>query len=691
MRTVIIAAKEHLNWIFKYRKFFAPFISGEDIKFCEWNKAGDTIETIIPEIYDRIGGRRNWRAYILFDDEVSRNRENPFDLVEARGFGDNDENIEEENYRIIYERYKANLKKKETAKMAEYDEASSLPLVKLCTFLCPLPLDSVQDESDVLDDFDINMISPSELLSEITERRRLDDIKSYKTTAGYKKDLRERLVGNEKFKAVLPQDVYCISIRTILDERKSVSEKLSLAWNQSTDVRYSDFCDRNMYFDRMRFFTYDILPKDHVNYKFNYMEFIYTLLVFAKNPVPSDSIAPGRLYVIESSCSEDRLKRTVELYDQKLENTIVRIERTQAEIEKDIPGPMSDTEAETLFHTNKVITVNLPQDFDMEGYYADKRVFGLSTDCPSNEHQMWQRMYKKSNSVMKRLLKQPLRSLEKSTEELRRNNKEESAKVLGLNHFQIDDIREYAENEEKHLVSIETRDFYNTDEYLNNAQTSSEDVKSVIDTRMTKKTTVILGLVCLFVFFIGFIPVLFFNKNVISVPLPLVITMTALGLLFLTVFIFLFVLRKKLRDKVDNYNSLMKDVKHDVDDSMNRFSDVLSSVCHIMRANYVLEATRKKDNVFKQRIRVLRGHIEDIRDNQIELRELFGEYINGHPGSDGGVFYQYNFERSKKYEYPVPFDENGDTTIPYIEEGVRVAVPFDFINSIELRMEDLYE
>ena len=106
-----------------------------------------------------------------------------------------------------------------------------------------------------------------------------------------------------------------------------------------------------------------------------------------------------------------------------------------------------------------------------------------------------------------------------------------------MNHFQIDDIREYAENEEKHMVSIETRDFYNTDEYLNNVQTSSEAVKGVIDTRMTKKTTVVLGLVGLFVFFIGFIPVLFFNKNVISIPIPLVITLTALGALFLTVFI----------------------------------------------------------------------------------------------------------------------------------------------------------
>ena len=65
---------------------------------------------------------------------------------------------------------------------------------------------------------------------------------------------------------------------------------------------------------------------------------------------------------------------------------------------------------------------------------------------------------------------------------------------------------------------------------------------------------------------IGFIPVLFFNKNVISIPIPLVITLTALGVLFLTVFISLFVLRKKLRDRVDDYNSLMTDVKHDVDD-----------------------------------------------------------------------------------------------------------------------------
>ena len=124
---------------------------------------------------------------------------------------------------------------------------------------------------------------------------------------------------------------------------------------------------------------------------------------------------------------------------------------------------------------------------------------------------------------------------------------------------------------------------------------------------------------------------------------------------------------------------------------MNRFSDFLSHACHVMKCNFVLNELRKKDNAFKQRIRVLRGHANQIRDKQTELRGLFGEYVAGHPNVSTGDYYKYDYNKVTEYQYPIPFDEYAEKPIYFLEDGHTAIIPYDFISSIKLRMEELYE
>ena len=676
MRTIIISTKEHIDAINRYKLFFEPLL-GRETAFCEWNPTGSTIDEIVPDIYRCIDGARRWRVIILSNpSEESQRRCNPFDVVSFP----KDASVKQ--------------------KMEAYDTASEQPLAKLATFLCPLPM-KVNSENNSNVDTTEKADSDKEPVSYYTsdpvqqrQKRESDNeiaFNAYRQLASYKASLRENILSSGELKAMQPESVICLSLRTVRTGAEEDEDGVELAWKASTSVNYTDFCDSNMYFDRMRFLVYDIYPEGHANYKFAYLQFIYTLLVFAGTNMPSDAARPYRLYRLSSDCDEEGLKALIGDYDHKLENTVVRIGREIEELNKDFPQPMTDNEAERIFQTPTVISVLLDKQFDMEGYYPDSKVFGLADQCPADERSVWSDMAHKSADVMHKLVKQPRRSLDKSIGSFRAANREETNKILALNRFQIEDIQEFVDVEEEKMVGVTTNDFYDTRRYDESLEKNRAAVNKVLETRMKKKTTVILGVIALAAFFVGFLPTIFMNRNVLNVPIPLLITVFSLALLAAVGVVRLIFLRKEVRDAVDVYNENMASIKNDVDTSMDRFSEFLSSACRVMRGNYVLNVTRENDNVFKQKTRILKGHIGIIREHQSHLRELFGEYSLEHRVDPDIPPYEYNFEIARiDYPYPVPFKKEAKD-IPFLQDDSRVSVPFVFINEISLTMEELYE
>lgn len=693
MRTVIIATKEHIEWINRYQQFFRPFLTPE-IRFCEWNRAGDTLDTIVPSLYDDIDGKEEWQAVILFDDESTRGKINPFDLVVAQK-PETEEAPESETSDDALVRYRKAVDAEVEAHRKEYESAVSMPLTRLATFLCEIPLDASKEVVKADRYAVLSYNSEEEKLStdiEIRAEKEAASFNGYKKTSERKRELRKSILGKDVLRAHYPEEVYCVSLRTVADSHEAEAQRLDISWSSPVDVRYSDFINRNMYFDRMRFFVYDILPKEHVNYKKDYLAFIYTLLVFSGNRLPSGSVQSGRLYCLKSECRESCLKDLIAQYDQKLENTVSYIEQCQKEIADQMPGPMTDQQAEELFQSRKSVSVVLNRDFKENGMYVENDEFGLAADFPRREDKVWSEMYQKSLEVSRRMLKQPRRSLEKGVEEFRRQNREDNIQALGLNHFQIEDIQECAENEENCMVEVPTKNIYETDRYERQLDESNQDVKKMIAARMSRNIELGLGILCLVLFSVSFIPVLFFNERMSSVPVPLVMTLFSLAILALSGLLALFRFRRELKNAVIRYNETVAGIRNDVDKSMELFSEYLSHACRLMSENFVLAECRKRDNVFKQRIRVLRAHEEQIRDRQTELRELFGEYLGGHKPADSGERYRYNFEIVSEYEYPIPFSDDVEKrSIFFIEDDYRVRVPFAVISSISIKMEELYE
>ena len=134
--TVVIAEKYFTDGIEKYRQFLDPFIKTNNVAFCEWNKSGESLQEMIPELMNSIIRHKQWRAIILCGDDGA-DRKNPFDLS---GYVP----VDKKNY----DTEEAYLLETRDAMYDALDRASKLPLTRLVTWLCNPPLDPPKNAAD---------------------------------------------------------------------------------------------------------------------------------------------------------------------------------------------------------------------------------------------------------------------------------------------------------------------------------------------------------------------------------------------------------------------------------------------------------------------------------------------------------------------------------------------------------------
>ena len=127
-----------------------------------------------------------------------------------------------------------------------------------------------------------------------------------------------------------------------------------------------------MYFDKMRFMVFDLLPQTHRNYRTDYIRFLATVLIYISNQVPGSAMQARRLYQLETDTDDTPLCTLVTSYDRKLAATTEVIESEMEKIRSEIPGELTDKVVEALFCTPTDVSVLLDESCDPEKVYADK-------------------------------------------------------------------------------------------------------------------------------------------------------------------------------------------------------------------------------------------------------------------------------------------------------------------------------
>lgn len=683
MFTVIIAEKEHLDSINEYSAFLKPFMDNKKIAFCQWNPAARSLAQAVPTLSDAVAFNKKWRAVILCDRSGMR-KKNPFEAVSfhAPEPGTNEDNRSETDSALQYtwdltaddkvepyyppELY-TRLEQIRKRKFEAFDKASEQPLTRLVTYLCEAPMVTAGRN---------HASSDPEFAEYIAEIQ-------------YKAELRSKIKNGEKLDVELPCEVVCVARRTFTDSEYDVN----VAWTPHIEEGYSRFYDWNMYFDQMRYLVFDLLPEGHKNYSFDYLRFLYAVLLLASNEIPAGAVQPRRVYAFGCENDAVELDKILSLYDAKLTLTKNILQDRITAIEDKEQVRLTDEEAESIFCSKITVPVTVDDRNMAKQMFARPIHFGLSEDCPVSEANLWSDKYAASEKAFQKYMKLPRRALKRAAADVPRLNRVESKKTKCLNAFQLEDVKDHIHTEEMLMVAVETDSFLDIDAYQQQMKKANKAVVRNIQTRMSKKTTVFAGFAALLMFLAGFIPfVLNSMDNVRSLLVVLLITAGATALLALILLTSLLFFRRNLMKLVWWFDAAVQGVVNSVEHNAAKYSDYLSHVCNVMRGHSVLNYREENEDPDALTMRVFEKHVHDIICAQEDLHAVFGSYMSGKLDPRLSVQeYAYDFSRPVDYQYPFPYSGGEGFRIEFMCKGHYATVPVGFVKRVTLRREELYD
>ena len=679
MFTVIIC-DEHIieDCHKKFYIYLKPFLDNEEFVFCNWNTTADSLDEAVPELKEIIRNKVEWRAIIVNDsftwDFDSVNKRNPFNYVDSKN-NNKLENIEQ----VI------TFREEEEAKIGK---ALTNPLTKLSVWLCGLPIETepgicYKNWETVIE----NIADDKSYFAKAVEMDvEVDEIEIDRIR--YKRY--EQLVKTFGKEAELfnpPKQVLAMSERA-KDVRR---ETENTVWKQHMEFDYSQFYEANLYSPKLRYLICDVAYLKGEYNEAQYFNFLTTMLLLAVNEMPSGVLRANRVYSMNVKIDAECVRELCNVYNSKLNATLQVIGKELLRLKEERGQPLDPETAEFYFETGVTIPVVVDKYFDPDDLLAEYDQIGLSGDCPVNEEAYWNGQYNEIGKRFVKYLREPRRAVKLAAKDkFHSMNKNEDERAIQLSEFQRENVMDFLNEEEHNMVSTQTTHLYNTAEYKEKMEEADKDVRESLKQRMTKKKTISVALIAALAYFFGFIPLFFDNLNSIgSFLFSLGMTGVAIGVFLLVGLITLFVFKNRIVEKFRAFNDVMQGILDEIQGSLNQFSVYLSSACNVMRDFSVLETT---EAAYEKKQNILHNHGRMIREKIKEVNELFSNYIDDDVTQSQRTVqpYEYDFTKMTEYQYEMPYC-GVEKTIVFMQEGIEITVPVDYLEAVTVEREELYD
>ena len=739
MFTVIIAEKKIIDIYTELEVFLSPLVN-KQIGFCEWNRNGESLEEMLPGLYDIVAYQNEWKAIIVNQDNESK--KNPFDYVEYTE--------EKDKSKSKWEQIDSRRKNRFDC----YDRAINNPLTRLTSALCGVQTLSTVISEDA--DYDKLVSGQIKLYDYMTYRYLAEEDTSY-LVAHLKKFQRDKLfrfvpedkidlllkyieekdiqkitglIGEEQVIDLIDMlsggDPFCSDpeyVESIIDNTKkkkvfdNIGKRYSLDVKLPTEVicvaprtlgkysfvstikqrnfdesDYSRFTEYNLYPEKLKYIVFDMLSETQKQYKAELIRLLCFLLIFAGNTKPYGRIREQRVYRAEVDFDSQAIGRACSKYIGKLKATLNKIAVLQYELQLDMEETVDDNTSRELFEKSVDIPVRIKEELKKNDLYAQYKEIGLSGNCPKSEAAYWDSQYHNIRKLFVRYLREPRRAVKTAVKEyFQKDNKIEDEMALLLNEYQKEDIEYKLLEEEQNMVETITPHLFDTVKYNKMIEEADMELRRGISQRMTKKKTILAGVIVFMTYLFGCMPLLLGNFSLSSSKpflTALAITGSGLVILFIVGLIYLFMLRKRLINRFKHFNYVIGGICSEIQSGLKAFSKYLGHACNVMREFSVLEYTRENQN---RKENILRKHRLDVEDKIKEISEAFSEYIVlSKIHADEDDVYDYDFRLLKNYEYAMPCSETR-VDIEFLQPGNYISVPVDYVERIMLIREELYD
>lgn len=738
MFTVIIAEQSVIDMHEEFKTFLDPMLDEARVAFCAWNREGQTLEEMLPGIYDIIAFQTDWRAIIVNRDGLGQI--NPFDFTQYRAPRPATDKID---WQV--------LSAQRAERLESYDKAIQNPLVRLTSALCGAPTfrSVVQDPAifgclvsgtvemyEYMLSLQLQALNLTETAAALAGPRRgaltrfvsedavdalIDCVRE--GDAGGAAALVEtarildfiRFIGNgdplfadpayaecmveNTYKTALfesiaegfvlndraPVEVLCVAPRTC----DLSGHDQDISWESNDEHEYSRFAEHNLYPERLKYFVFDLLPEDNKQYLFDRIRMISFLLLLAGHDLPHGVVTPGRVYRVGVEFNVSAIEEACSTYLSKLKATALLVHEMSNELRTDEEEPLDAITAQELFESDITVSINASE-YSRRDLFARADRIGLAGDCPRREYDYWNEQYHAISKRFVRYLREPRRALKTAVrEELRPRDSIDDDRALRMTESQTEDVQFHLFEEEQNMVETPTPRLFDTAQYKARLDEADEDVRRYIAKRISRNKALATGGIATGALLLGFLPMLFSNlETTDSFLFSLTIVGIVLGLFLLAGGICLVVLRNRLLDRISHFNFEMSGICSEIEDGLRAFSKYLGHTGNVMRDFSVLRTT--ESSISKKR-HILAYHSMQISRKTREAYALFSKYIDCDTAPLRAVTpYRYDFSVMRDYPYDIPYART-PRTIEFLQPGNRIVIQVDYVDVVTLTREELYE
>ncbi|MCR5704001.1 MAG: hypothetical protein K6G85_05210 [Eubacterium sp.] len=752
MLTVIIAPKEYIEKIEENSLFLSVLSTSEQIAFCECNYDGETLDEMVPELYESIARVEEWRALVIAPE--NRYHINPYDFTE---YDEEECHTKKTDWNFYNERREK--------RFACYEKAINNPLVKLTSALIDTAYSKLLITRENYESIIHNKMQQYEyMLQKCLESLdlnklvfQLDAMREGESQAAADYRMRQTenqyiygLVGPEKYndlilaiknreyseicKMIGPENVLKFN-RALIGEDpeftdpeflesqlfnfkkmellQPLEEKFKLHTTMPASVHcialrdydvvtfrdgqkhkptyestYSRFVEFNLYPSRTQFLVYDILEKEDKRYEKELMKFLATVLVLANYGLPMNVMSGGYLYYLEPEFDNDEFRRICEHYVGKLSVTHSEIRQKIAELSEQRDEPLEDKDAEELFENLIHIPVELRKIATEDDMLIRKRI-GLSTNCPNSESDAWKKRSAEIDKQFVKYMREPRRAVKISIDsELNPNSRVKDDRILRMTDFQLENIEFQVEEEEQKMMEVETEKIFDVDSYRRELQAAGDEITKEIGHRMKCKTTVLTGVWTLLLFLFGSLA--FFRGNFKTNKIKInTVEVVGVGLILITVLAMIVLFYYRYR-----LRTKIKRFNGIIEDIKERVSNSIGQFSIYL--SHMANVMRKNsilnygDRPDEDMIKALNKHRIDIERIILDTQKKYSGYFDEKCADKSIKAYDYDFTQLVEYEYP-PIEEALYKKIEYAHTGYNIDIPVNYLNCILIAKEDLYD
>lgn len=672
MFTVIIQSKRSSDLLRDHKFLFKPFIDEGLLAFCDWNESGTEVRSSVPDLYNIVKGKKEWRAIILNMDSVydykgafRPKKNNPFDysMVDSEQLP-HESPIPIIRLSHIVGGYSATVRK-EFEKGFEYVDEVSGEKIRV-------------RESDLTEE-EIHKLSAEHYSS-------LTSVYMEKEEDLIAAELQQSMCEKYAFSDIRPTEIILVATKKKSEDNER--QKIVESWKNHLEMTSSSFWERNKYPNNCRFLFYDITNTDNSMYQKELTEFWLSVLTLAINRIAASTLQAYRLYKLRVEVSNEELEETLNEHLNKM-NSAYGFVKSQLKLRPEY----SFDEEEEVVH-KQIIPVAIEKNEGKDLYMSFGRV-GLCRDCPEDEGMLWNTMLSQKKSNLNLYLKAPRRVIDKSANKLKLKAESFVGEYYELDKFQLADLKEYMDELEFRIMSASIENVTDKNKINKAIIEVDKKVKKRISFRMRRKMAIVGGMIVLGVIFAGYIPYLIQAARISAKTL-----LTGLGvvgaILALSAcggVVSLFLQRKRVVSTMKKFNDLMRKVVTDVRSCATKFEEYFSDICTFMKAQSILDGIRIREESATSNYSYLIAHKHALsaaieRDNEWVASYGITRVDEMIPTVTSFFKVDVIPKENDLYYYAANRDESD---IPINSTGDYITAPYKFVEKLWIEREDIFD